>query len=224
MVDLHSERLSEYLDGELSPSERAQTEFHLETCADCRYEMESLRRVVAHLDEAVDHSPPRDLWPGVAEKIHKSGMGPGVEPSSARPRFLGLPWNRMVPVAASVMVVGILTMLWTVFKVGSGPRAPANTTAAVRLAQVDEAARESVEDYRAASTTLRDLLEQRDLPPELEPLVREELVSLDYAVQETLLALEEEPDDPELLQHLIRTLRAQLRFLRRVESSLLEVL
>jgi hypothetical protein len=63
-------RLHDYVDGLLSTSERVAVEQHLETCLDCRGELEflnSLLRQVAALPQSIE--PPRDLWPEIASRI-----------------------------------------------------------------------------------------------------------------------------------------------------------
>lgn len=69
MTHTFADRLSEYLDGELSPAERASLDAHLAGCADCRMTLEQLRGVVARAAAVSDAPPERDLWPGVAARI-----------------------------------------------------------------------------------------------------------------------------------------------------------
>ena len=48
MSETHwTDRLSDYLDGELPPAERNSLEAHLETCAECARVLEELRTVVS---------------------------------------------------------------------------------------------------------------------------------------------------------------------------------
>ena len=47
MSDVWTDRLSEYLDDELPPGERAALEGHLAQCAECSATLADLRRVVA---------------------------------------------------------------------------------------------------------------------------------------------------------------------------------
>jgi anti-sigma factor RsiW len=69
MKDAFVDRLSEYLDGELTTAERASVDAHLAECADCRTTLGELRRVVARAAGVQDSAPDRDLWPGVAARI-----------------------------------------------------------------------------------------------------------------------------------------------------------
>src|SRR5438309_1712676 len=69
MSDTWTNRLSEYLDGELPESERATLEAHLRACADCRATLEQLRRVVARAQALDDTPPTTDLWPAIARHV-----------------------------------------------------------------------------------------------------------------------------------------------------------
>jgi hypothetical protein len=63
------ERLSEYLDEELAPSERAACEAHLAGCAACRALLEDLRRVQRAARALPTRPPERDLWPGIEREL-----------------------------------------------------------------------------------------------------------------------------------------------------------
>ncbi|MBI2535380.1 MAG: zf-HC2 domain-containing protein, partial [Gemmatimonadetes bacterium] len=89
MTDQWTDRLSEYLDGELSATERLQIEEHLGGCPACRETLDELRVVVARAASLEDGAPERDLWPAVAERI--GAARPEVEqPAGGRWRRLRL--------------------------------------------------------------------------------------------------------------------------------------
>jgi Putative zinc-finger len=69
MSDQWTDRLSEYLDGEMKGSERAFLEAHLERCEDCQETLAGLRRVVMRGRSLEDRPPATDLWAGVAQRI-----------------------------------------------------------------------------------------------------------------------------------------------------------
>ena len=69
MSDVSTDRLSEYLDDELSPGERAALEGHLAGCAECSATLADLRRVVARARALESTGPATDLWPGIAAGI-----------------------------------------------------------------------------------------------------------------------------------------------------------
>jgi len=83
MTDTWNDRLSEYLDDELTPGERAALEAHLATCRDCTETLEELRAVVARAGALPARGPDADLWPGVAERIENA---PAVIPFLTRSR------------------------------------------------------------------------------------------------------------------------------------------
>lgn len=58
---LSTERLSAYLDGQVTPQERRQVESHLRTCPQCAWELESLRRTVSLLRQVRQVAVPRPL-------------------------------------------------------------------------------------------------------------------------------------------------------------------
>jgi len=59
------ERLSEYVDEDLAPSERAACEAHLAGCEPCRELLDDLRRVQREVRALPARPPARDLWPGI---------------------------------------------------------------------------------------------------------------------------------------------------------------
>src|SRR5688500_2799827 len=69
MHDEWNDRLSEYLDGELEPPDRAALETHLAGCEACRADLADLRAVVSRARSVPDRAPSADLWPGVAARI-----------------------------------------------------------------------------------------------------------------------------------------------------------
>jgi anti-sigma factor RsiW len=69
MSDQWTDRLSEYLDGDLAESERVALEAHLDTCRECGETLAELRRIVMRARSLEDRQPARDLWSGIAERI-----------------------------------------------------------------------------------------------------------------------------------------------------------
>src|SRR5712691_12042701 len=69
MTDEWTDRLSEYLDGELTSPERTAFEAHLASCDACRTTLDELRRVVTNARALDDRPPAADLWPAVAARI-----------------------------------------------------------------------------------------------------------------------------------------------------------
>ena len=66
-----TDKLSDYLDGELSEAESRAIEAHLRDCAHCAGVLNDLKRVVARAQASGQSArpPQADLWAGIAERI-----------------------------------------------------------------------------------------------------------------------------------------------------------
>ena len=78
MTDRWQDRLSDYLDGEMSDAERREMEQHLFACAECALALEDLRNVVSRARALEPLAPPSDLWPEIARRI-------GADPAARAP-------------------------------------------------------------------------------------------------------------------------------------------
>jgi tetratricopeptide (TPR) repeat protein len=77
MSDRWTDRLSEYLDGELGADEARELEAHLASCAGCREVLADLRRIVGGAAALRDREPEAELWAGIERRIRE-------EPPQAR--------------------------------------------------------------------------------------------------------------------------------------------
>jgi anti-sigma factor RsiW len=66
-----TDKLSDYLDGELSEAESRAVDVHLRECAHCAGVLNDLKRVIARAEASgqATRPPQADLWPGIAERI-----------------------------------------------------------------------------------------------------------------------------------------------------------
>ncbi len=202
MTDHWRGRLSEYLDGELTTEEEANLERHLEDCEESRHELAALREVVERLDGAPVLAPPRDLWSGVASRMEPRGAAP--EPAATKTVW----WSWSPRLAAAVLATLVLGAagLWL-----AGRAAPTSDP-------LEAATEGDPEPYRAAAAAWRELLGERRLPSELLEPAEGELAAFDRAIAETREALAADPSDADLQAHLTRTLRAQMRYVSRLEG------
>jgi putative zinc finger protein len=92
-----TDKLSDYLDGELPGDERDAVESHLAGCARCRNVLEDLRRVIARARSIQPRPPHQDLWPGIAERIEARPASDKVTPlhASHAQRPLRMPSRRI---------------------------------------------------------------------------------------------------------------------------------
>ncbi len=81
MNDQWTNRLSEYIDGDLDNEQRVALEAHLATCGSCYATLAELRQVVARAQSLEDSSPTTDLWPDIRARLTPGRRGgrPGVE-------------------------------------------------------------------------------------------------------------------------------------------------
>jgi putative zinc finger protein len=132
--DRWSDRLSEYLDGDMKPVDRQRLEAHLTECAACTVALADLREVVARARTLEDAPPPEDLWPGIEAQLTPRS-------SAARPRVgtivegrawwgrrfdLGLP---QLAAAAILLVALSAGAVWLAMRSPDVPSAPATTPA-----------------------------------------------------------------------------------------------
>jgi Putative zinc-finger len=118
-----TDRLSEYLDGELSADEQRALESHLRTCAPCAAVLNDLKRVVARAQAAgtATRPPQADLWAGIAERIDASrtwtgGAGPLDNVATFRGRAPRRIAFTLPQLAAAAIVVAAVSggLVWQV--------------------------------------------------------------------------------------------------------------
>jgi uncharacterized protein YejL (UPF0352 family) len=118
-----TERLSDYLDGELPPDERRALEAHLSGCIHCAEMLAELKRVVARARSIEPRPPQSDLWAGIAEQIdaasgHAAAATPfrsPVAPLSARMVSRRVSLSLMQLAAAAVLLMAVSGgLVWSI--------------------------------------------------------------------------------------------------------------
>jgi len=202
MNDQWTDRLSEYVDGELAAGEQSALEAHLTTCADCRATLEELRRVVGRAKQLEARPPRTDLWPGVARRI---GAGKVVDIRSRRFSF-----NVPQLIAASIALVLLSAGgMWVALHEEQPVLDGRIVTPAIWTGRTD-----------AAIADLQDALERNEsrLDTATVRVVRENLALIDRAIAQARAALEADPGNAYLNLHLADTMRRKLELLRRVNA------
>src|SRR5262245_46945041 len=69
MSDRWTDRLSQYMDGELDPAEAQACEAHVDECAECAATLAELRQVVERARTLESEAPAAEVWDEVAERI-----------------------------------------------------------------------------------------------------------------------------------------------------------
>lgn len=209
MNDQWTDRLSEYLDGELADAERVALEAHLATCADCTTVLADLRRVVGRAQALDDRPPVRDLWPGIAERI-------GASTDDLARRRARWRVSLTVPqlIAASVTLVALSAGVARLVMPPPSTAVATNPVAAgvpIWTAKADLSADHAVQDLRLA---LADGQRTGRLSPITAHRIERSLAIIDSAIADGKRALSVDPKSAYLNQHLADTMRRKMEFLR----------
>jgi hypothetical protein len=78
-MDRWTDRLSEYIDGELDATAVASLEQHLRDCEACRDIVADLRAIAADAAALVPVAPSKDLWTGIAAQIGAPAAAPAPD-------------------------------------------------------------------------------------------------------------------------------------------------
>lgn len=224
------EKLSEYIDGELTAVERGQVERHLSSCSQCARVVEGLRAVVGAAQAVQDAPPASDLWPGIASRL---------EPRDSAPRVVALDSRRgprrfsfSIPqLAAASLAVALLSAgaVWMAIRDG-GPagtstvaveepitgfaRAPSSEEPMTAVTVAGGSAPEGFAEYETAVAELERLLDQAAIDPEIRSAIDENLTIIDEAIRQTRNALEADPNDVYLNTHLASTMQRKIDVLQ----------
>jgi hypothetical protein len=202
MTDLWTDRLSEYVDGELADAEQLELERHLETCSSCRTTVTELKDVIARARRLEDVPPGRDLWPTVAR-------------SAGRPSHrVSISFVELVAASVLIAVVSGLTVWVVTGRVRVNPPAPVQETAAVAPVSNGGATYD-----RAVAELLQSLDEGRkQLSPRTIDVMERSLGTIDRAIAEATAALEQDPGNVFLTLHIARERQRKLALLRQVQA------
>jgi len=218
MNDQWTDKLSDYLDGELDAAEQAELEEHLSSCAECSAVLERLRQVVDRAQSLEDEPPANDLWSGIAERI---GGAPAVNDlAEHRQRRLrdrrfsfSLPQLAAASIALLVLSAG---SAWMVSRAG-GPAADTTAVGGGEVALVSAVPEIGLATtYDAAVVELEMILDERrdQLDTATVRIIEENLSIVNRAIAQAQRALAMDPASMYLKEHLAATKRQKLEFLR----------
>ena len=202
------DRLDDYVDGELSEAEFQEVELHLAGCADCAAEHAFLRELLASAASLPKSmAPARDLWPAIAERLHRRTAAPSY-------------WLAVLAAAAALLVALTLTLkpsptpTATTSPTTGGSVVPTSSIAGGLSPALEEAEREY---ERATAQLLAAIAQRRDaLPPATVAALDENLRSIDQALVEVRAAVRADPTNPRLNHLLTSTHQRKVETLRRV--------
>jgi hypothetical protein len=232
MTDQWTDRLSEYLDDELSPEERAAVEEHLRHCVACGAVLADLKRIVVRAQGLEDRLPARDLWPAIAARI-------GASPATAdRSEVVDIDatrrrrrWSFSLPELAAA---GIALMAlsggaaWLLHPGGTPPTAVATRpTAAPALSPtgsprvaLTSSRRAAGQSYDAAVADLEGVLTagRGRLDSTTVRVIERNLATIDSAIAQAQRAVAADSANVYLNSHLAETMRRKLELLRQAAA------
>jgi anti-sigma factor RsiW len=220
MSDNWMDRLSDYLDDEMSPAERAQLEERLAEDEALANTLEGLRRVKARARAVDDAAPPhaQQLWEGIAARIGATvpvrreapSVAGAIRPWRSRRVPLSIPQLIAAGVALMVLSGGGVLLVQGSDEVGDTPLASSDARGIAAFASV------GATRYDQAVFDLVQVLEaQRDLlDPETVETIEQNLAIIDQAIARSLEALRDAPQSEYLRSHLEQTMRQKLTLLQ----------
>jgi len=218
MNDHWTNRLSEYIDGDLDNEERVALEAHLATCGSCYATLAELRQVVARAQSLTDAAPANDLWSGI-----RARLTPG-----RRPEITRVPSRRFSFSMPQLLAASIALVLLSAGGVWVGLRSTAPTVAAIpsMASPPPEYQNASVWTGRARTTTdaavseLEEALarNQGQLDTATVRVLRQNLAVIDRAIGQAQRALKRDPGSSYLNLHLANTMRQKIELLRRANA------
>ena len=232
--DAWTDRLSEYVDGELDPAERAALEVHLQLCEGCAGVVEELRAVLLRAGTLEASAPETDLWPAIAARIAAPRKARVLDLSDGRgrraPRAAGpgawqpRRWSFTLPqlAAAAVLLVMLSSVtMWTVLsrQPAAGPPLPGPSAVSPAAAIVQPAGFESARYDAAIADLERALREHRgELDPATVRVIEQNLLIIDQATAQARQALAADPANRYLNGHLTAQLMRKLTLLRQATA------
>jgi anti-sigma factor RsiW len=215
MNDNWTNRLSEYIDGELDATEREALEAHLATCGHCYATLGDLRQVVAQAKQLEDTPPANDLWAGIRARMAEptgARLTPGRRPGATRRFSFSIP--QLLAASIALMLISG-SGAWLALRpqpVADGGRL-GNREALAR--QVDWTGRtdEAIADLQTALAQNEKRLDTATVR-----IVRQNLAIIDRAIADARIAVQNDPCNAYLNLHLATTMRRKVELLRRVND------
>jgi hypothetical protein len=207
MADVWTDRLSEYIDDELTPAERTALESHLLACRECTATIADLRNVLAMAQHLPGRPPATDLWPGIKPRL-----------TSLRRFSFTMPQLIAAGLALMLMSAGGMWVLLHGGRATSMPPVaavdPSNDPGRlVNAGLADQRYDEAIADLQQALESGR-----AQLDPTTIAILEANLKAIDAAIDQSRRALAEDQDNVYLNNHLADARQRKLALLRRATA------
>jgi anti-sigma factor RsiW len=221
MTDNWTDRLSEYIDGELSVDEAEALEAHLMECAECGRTLQQLRMVVTRASQVIDREPATDLWQGIAARISAPELVSEAPVATLHgKRRFSFSGSQLAAASIALMLMSAGTMYMVVGRDDVQQQVavtqPAPAPAAPGLASVRAVTR----NYDPAVAELELVLERNreQLDTSTVRVLEQNLAIIDRAITDARSALGQEPANPYLSRYLDQAMQKKVQLLRRATS------
>ena len=231
MTDTWTGRLSESLDGDLTPAERAELDAHLAGCSECTQTLAELRAVTVQATRLETPESVPDLWPGIAARIGADDA-PVELGARTRQAWRDRLWTFTLPqLAAAGFLLALLSgaTVWMALNSRPSPTpdgsrttlaarphlvSPTTTGATVVVAGYDS------QRYDAAIAELEQVLAQHraELDSSTVRIIEPNLAVIDQATDQARRALAADPANPYLNGHLAEQMRRKVDLLRQATA------
>jgi len=219
MADTWIDRLSEYIDDELTPSERVALEAHLTSCRECSVALDELRQVVARAGQLTVRPPSSDLWPGIEPRLTEPAQSNALPFRARAMRQFSFTLPQLVAAGLALMVMsgGGVWMLQHGGRATSMPPVAAtneaHVPAAVPAAMVDPRYDEAIADLQQALEAGRSQLDAKTIS-----ILEANLKAIDAAIDQSREALAKDEGNVFLNNHLADARQRKLALLRRATA------
>ena len=223
MTDIWTDRLSEYLDGELSAEERTELEDHLRHCVTCGAALADLKRIVRRARALDDRQPERDLWPGIAARI---GVPAAAATDAGEIRLAGRTPRRWTFSLPQLAAAGIALMAlsgaaaWLLHPAGTAVVVTRQPSPPVVVPVAAGPARPAERSYDVAVAELQQVLTQNRgrLDTTTVRVIEQNLATIDRAIAQAQRAVAADSANIYLNSHLAETMRRKLELLRQAAA------
>jgi anti-sigma factor RsiW len=223
MTDMWTDRLSEYLDGDLSATERSAIEDHLRHCVACGAALADLKRIVRRARALDDRAPERDLWPGIATRISVTA---GAPDAATEIPFAGRTRRRWAFSLPQLAAAGIALMAlsgaaaWLLHPAATTVVLGPLPTQPVAVPVAAGSGRLAARSYDVAVAELQQVLTQNRgrLDTTTVRVIQQNLATIDRAIAQAQRAVAADSANIYLNSHLAETMRRKLELLRQAAA------
>lgn len=217
MIDsmhLTEEERQTFADGSMSAERVRDVESHLHGCANCAADVSRLQRLMTRASDTPVAAPPDDLWPSIRSRIEQAKIVPLEAQSPARrPSFTRRRFGVITAAVAAAAVLAVL--LRPSHKIATEEHVAGDSTT-MMIAVIDSVTN-SEEEARALLNRLE--LQRAFLRPEAVAAIDRNLRSVDSAIAELKIAIENDPRNPALRRLLAQSYRHKIVILRNLDNA-----